>query len=55
MLDDLRYIALQSVVKFKLITFLNDVKAYVVPILASSEPSSDYMAYKNIISTFSWI
>ena len=30
------------------------LRAYVTPILASKETSVDYMAYENIIPTFSW-
>ena len=56
MLDHLKYMAIQSAMKQILINyFLMFIKANVAPISASRKPSSDYVAYANIIWIFHWI
>ena len=47
------YIAFPSAVRQIYINYLP--KAFAAPILASKKTSSDYIAYKNIILTFSWL
>ena len=50
-----RYIsmAFQSAIRQIYINYL--LKANVAPVLVSKKTSSDYMAYLNIIPTFSWL